>query len=148
MQRAIRQFIEHELRHYHETKSELLLIREELSGKTDNSECYGRSNIPGDPTGQKAIKLLSNRRLAQMERTVGAIDTVIAGLNDSQLKFVQLRYWDEPRQLTDAGIAQQIGIDTRTLYRWADAALLAIAVEMNVIDGPDVKAIVSKRCQF
>lgn len=147
MQRAIRQFVEYELRYYHETKAELGRMREQLDGKPAE-ECYGRPSLPGDPTGQKAVKLLSNRRLAQMERTVKAINLVMSGLDEPQASMIRMRYFDEPRRLTDAGIAQQIGIDVRTLYRWADAILLAIAVEMNIIDGPDIRAIVSKRCHF
>lgn len=83
----------------------------------------------------KATRLITNRRIRQMERTAEAIANVIEQLPDEKYMVIELRYWTRPQLLTDYGIAQQLHVDRRTIQRWADEILYAIAIGMGLVNG-------------
>lgn len=88
----------------------------------------------GNTTQSKALRLISNKRLAQLQRTILAIERVLMNLTEDKFKLVQLKYWDHPRTLTDDGIAMELFIDKRSLYNWNNTILLALAKEMGLVD--------------
>lgn len=142
MKREIRKFIESELRDYENTKREWETLQDELTysknatGHEDYMERLGLE-APERCNGQtesKALKILTNKRLAQLERTIRAFERVITNLPEEKFKLVVLRYWTVPQTLTDDGIALELNCDKRTLYRWLDGILLALAKEMGLID--------------
>ena len=145
MRKELKAYIELELRDYSRTKNELACLEEEIILGSSKEECEGRSNIPGRPTEQKAIKLTTNRRLAQMERTIRAIDSVVARLDEDKYKLVDLMYWKQPQILTPYGLAMELHISQRTVYNWADEICLAVAVEMGLIDAPELKTVITRR---
>ena len=93
-----------------------------------------RGSDTSDTTQKKALRLVSNPRLAQLERTVRAIGHIVDGLDEDKYRLVTLKYWTCPRQLTDEGIAMEISIGRSTMYRWADEILLGIAVELGIVN--------------
>ena len=122
--------VESELHHYHETLREISLLREEILYATkeqDDNVGGGRSNLPGDPTAQKAIALTSSRRLDNLERVVQVIQYVYNGLPDEKKRLVHMKYWDRPQTLTWDGIAMNLNVSKRTAVYWRDEIVHAIA---------------------
>jgi RinA family phage transcriptional activator len=93
-----------------------------------------RGSEVSNPTLNKVIKrekLLTCRRTNQMHRTTYAISRVLIQLPSEKTKLIELKYWQHPRQYTDIGIAIQLHIDRRTLYRWLDEIIELIALELG-----------------
>lgn len=134
VRRGTFQHIEAELYAYHETKKEIVRLREEiLHGKSRSDENIGggRSNLPGDPTGRTAIALVSHRRLQRLEEIVDAIEGVYSRLPDEKKRLIEIRYWTKPRILTWDGIAREIPTGRATVFRWRDEIIFAIAEELG-----------------
>ncbi len=135
MKKELRAFIEAELRDYHRTKTELEELRDNLlnlsSGPPDGMP---RGTETSDPTYRGAARLMTNRRIKYMERLVMGIELAIGELDEEKVRLVELKYWQRPRQLTDMGIAMELNIGKRTLYRWTDEVLEAIGIELGWID--------------
>lgn len=135
LKREIRLYIESELRDYDRVKKEWEQIQDDIingSGHGDDSGIRGTDTSA--PTESKALRLITNRRLAQLERTIKAFESVLTRLQEDKYRLVVLKYWTRPQMLTDEGISQQLICDKRTLYKWIDGILTALAKEMGVID--------------
>lgn len=125
--------IEQELYFYHETKSRISDIRNEIlfsSKGTDNPE-GGKSNLPGKPTESKAIRLDSNKTLRNMQEVVEAIEEIYRTSYRGEQKFIEAFYWTKPQTLTIEGIAQHLFISKRTLYRLRHRVVHRLAVELG-----------------
>ena len=121
--------VESELYHYHETLKELERMRYEIlhgGAQVDENIGGGKSNLPGDPTGQKAIALVTNRQINELEKIVQAIDFVILALPLEKQKLVQKKYWDRPQTLTWDGIALELNVSRITAMRWRQEIVQAI----------------------
>ena len=125
--------IEQELYFYHDTKKEIANIRDEIlhgSKGTDNPE-GGKSNLPGAPTESKAIRLMSNKALLNMQEVIEAIDEVYKTSYRGEQKFIEAFYWTKPQTLTIEGIAQHLFISKRTLYRLRHRVVHRLAMELG-----------------
>lgn len=135
LKRGIRLYVESELRDYEQTKREWENLQDEI---VYGSSCGDDSGIRGTdisrPAEQKALKLITNKRLAQLERTIKSFERVLTNLQEERFRLVVLRYWTSPQPLTDDGIAMDLNIDKATLYRWVNGIMLALAKEMGLVD--------------
>lgn len=134
LRRETKIFIEAELRDYNDTLRAISEERQDLllsSPVRDSSE--GTSYGTGNPTEAKAIRLTTNKLIRRMEQTCKAIEIIINALPEEKYRLVELKYWTRPQMLTDEGIAREIGCDRRTLYRWCDAIILAIGIELGLV---------------
>lgn len=135
LRREIKAYIEAELRDYHQTKADLVEAKDDFIHQAPIADLSGvRGTDTSRPTESKVLKMITNKRIKRAEQIIRAIETVVNGLPDDKFRLVELRYWKRPRMLTDEGIAQEIGCDRRTLCRWMDGILLAIGIEMGLID--------------
>lgn len=137
LKREIKKYIESELRDYKTTKKELEQARSDIIYAGCSGDDSGiRGTDIGNATQSKALKLLTNRRLAQLERTIKAFERVIGSLPEDKFKLVQMRYWDNQKTkiLTDDGIALKLYIDRKTVYNWANGIILALAIELGLVD--------------
>lgn len=128
IKRANFKMIEAELYCYHESKKQLELLREEIIESTPSQEISVKSS-PGDPTQTKAIKLVNNREIIEMERRLKAIDKAIEILktNNESRKYELLKMKYFERRYTDIGICMELGISERTFYRWRREIIELIA---------------------
>jgi RinA family phage transcriptional activator len=128
IKRANFKMIEAELYCYHESKKQLELLREEIIESTPSQEISVKSS-PGDPTQTKAIKLVNNREIIEMERRLKAIDKAIEILktNNESRKYELLKMKYFERRYTDVGICMELGISERTFYRWRREIIELIA---------------------
>lgn len=130
IKRATFKHIESELFNYHHTLRLLEQRRQELlynSNQQDDNVGGGRSNLASDPTAQKAIALVVDKRIEHLQSIIYAIEVVIHRLPDDKLQFVKSRYWTYPQTLTWDGIAIQLSTSRATLFRWREEIILAIA---------------------
>jgi RinA family phage transcriptional activator len=134
LRKEIRRYIETELQDYENTKREYELVQQDIVNQSGTLDGQPRGTDISQPTERKAIKLVTNKRLAQLERTIKAIERVITNLPEEKFKLVRLKYWTSPQILTDEGIAQQIGCSRSTYYEWKDGILIALAKQMGLID--------------
>ncbi|MBP2652206.1 MAG: phage transcriptional regulator, RinA family [Firmicutes bacterium] len=132
LRRDIKLYIEAELRDYHQTKQDLLEAKHDiiLEGYTIDGSGIRGTNI-SRPTEAKTVQLITNKRIRRMQQVVDAIDKVLRMLPDEKYRLIELRYWQEKQGLNDEGIAQELNCDRRTVYRWVDGIMLAIAIEMG-----------------
>lgn len=140
IRRELKAYIEAELRDYHQTKAELEEARENLlNASQPPPNDMPRGGEKSDPTPARAIRLMTNRRIKYMEQVVRGIEIVLGELDEDKMRLVELKYWQRPRQLTDAGIAMELHVDKSTIYRWTNAICYAIGIELGVIDEVNCK---------
>ena len=134
MRRAVFRYIEAELYDYPLLKREICALREDIIDSEDRPSVYGKrpDNRPGDPTGHKGLRLLTNRRLKRMEETVRAISSVVDRLPPEKKRLIELKYWDG--RYTDTGVIGQLHISRRTYFYWRRQIVEAIAVEMGLAE--------------
>jgi RinA family phage transcriptional activator len=134
MRREIKAYIEAELKDYNDT---LRQIGEDKNELILSSHCPDDSGIRGtdisNPTHNKAVQLMTNKRIRRMEDTCRAIQRVVEALPEDKYKLVELKYWTRPQTRTDQGIAMAINCSIMTYYRWKDGILLALAKEMGLV---------------
>lgn len=122
--------VESELFAYPYRKREISRLREEILvpyQPTDENIGGGKSNIPGDPTGKKAIALAANAKLYSLERISDAIEEVYNRLPQVKQEFIRVKYWTPPQRLTTIGICEKLGISNRTFSRWRGQFVTEVA---------------------
>lgn len=142
MRREIKAYVEAELRDYYTTKNDFENVRIDIIESTPIVQERG-GNLPGDQTASKGLRLITNRRLRYMENVLGAIENVLSELDETDIELVKLKYWQRPRQLTDAGIGVKLGMSKATVWRRADRICNSIARELGLVD--EVQARVKKK---
>ncbi|WNF07252.1 transcriptional regulator [Brevibacillus borstelensis] len=127
------QHIESELYAYHETRKEIVRLKNDIlyASHPVDSNGGGRSNLPGDPTARTATLLTTHRELESLERIVGAIDSVYESLPDEKRRLIQLKYWSKPQTRTWDGIALEMSTHRVTLIRWRNDIVRSIAAKLG-----------------
>ena len=125
--------IEAELYTYHEAKRELARLKADIlhASRPPDLAGGGRSNWPGDPTGETATLLATHRRIEQLERIVEAIEAVYEALPREKQELVRLKYWTKPQTLTWEGIALRLHVSRATALRWRDEIVYAVAERLG-----------------
>ena len=134
LRRGTFQHVESELYAYHDTKNEIVRLKNEIlhgSPKPYDNIGGSRSNVPSDPTGKTAVLMMSHRKIEQLEHIVEAIDSVLERLPVEKKKLIQLRYWDKSRNLTWDGVAMQLDVSRRTAMNWRNGIIYAIAEKIG-----------------
>ncbi|MBG9944677.1 transcriptional regulator [Brevibacillus formosus] len=127
------QHIESELFAYHETRKEIVRLKNEiLYGKPHFENIGGgRSNLPGDPTARTATLLTTHRELESLERIATSIESVYEALPEDKKRMIQLKYWSKPQTRTWDGIAVEMSTHRATLIRWRNEIVRTIALKMG-----------------
>lgn len=136
IKRATFKHIEAELYAYPDTKREIARLREEImyGSVSDDENTGGGSNscrTPGRPTERIATRLMSDKRLRNHEELVYAIETVYNSLDDTQKQLIKLRYWNGRNKASWERIAIDCNIGERTVYRYRDMVVEAIAEKVG-----------------
>jgi RinA family phage transcriptional activator len=111
--------IESEIYSYSDTKKEIDRLRKEIMfGNSSNDENIGgnRSLEPGRPTERIATRLLTHKRLRNMEEIVEAIDYSVNALTDEHRNLVRLKYWSRKRLSWD-DLAIQLNMHRNTAMK-------------------------------
>lgn len=135
MRKDIKDYIESEIRFFHDTKKEYEFLKDDLIS-TKNIETDkiggGNTNSVSNPTQRSAIKLLTNKRLRRMEESINAINKTLKGLDEIEMEFVELWYWND--KYTMKGIEAKLPCSERTLYRMRDKICESIAIKLGLVD--------------
>lgn len=121
LRRDTYRYTESEIRMYPETvkeynrrKLELLTDRKE----TDDAQSSSKPNIISNPTERYAIRLVEDRRLTRLRNVIDAVKDVYDASSEEHKRFIELNYWARPKALTIDGIALELNVSVRTLYRF------------------------------
>jgi len=134
LRRGTFQHVESELYAYHDTKKEIVRLKNEIlygSPSHDDNVGGGRGNLPGDPTGRTATLLVAHRKIEQLERIVDAIESVVERLPPEKQRLVRIRYWSRPQRLTWDGIAAELHVSRRQAMRWRDEIVRGVAEKIG-----------------
>ena len=135
MNRKVRQYIEHEIRHYPSSKRELDDLYSEIIHSSPSGDGTGiRDSGTSDSTGSKAIRLTTNARLKRLEETVTAIETVLETVDEEKYRLIELKYWKKPQTLTDTGISEELCVNRATMYRWINGICYAIGKNLGLAE--------------
>jgi RinA family phage transcriptional activator len=127
LKRSAFKHIEDELYYYQDTLKEIDRLRNEImfdKGPTDESGIRGGEI--SRPTERIATRLLTNKRLRNLEEIAEAIDKVYTELPTTHRNLVQLKYWARPQTLTWDGIAGKLYVTKRQAYRWRDETINSV----------------------
>lgn len=122
------QHVESELYAYHDTRKEIVRLKNEIlyATATPDTNGGGRSSLPSDPTGRTATLMVTHRVIEQMERIVEAIESVVERLPSEKQELIKLFYWTRPQTLTWEGIALKLHISRRQAINWRNDVIEAI----------------------
>lgn len=124
------QHIESELYSYHDTLKEIQSLRNEIMFTRENNDENtggGRSSVPSSPTEQIGVRLVTHKKLNNLEEIAEAVEKVYNIINDDYKKLIRLKYWTRPQTKTWEGIAAELHISRRQALRWRDQIIQAIA---------------------
>lgn len=112
--------IEAELYDYPSTKQAINRLREQIMfGESSNDENVGggRSSTPGRPTERIATRLLTDRRLRNLEEVSEAVEWALDQVSEDCRHVIELRYWSHKRLSWD-GIAGECNVHRATAIRY------------------------------
>lgn len=132
LDRTTYKYIESEIKHYRQTLKEYQDKRQEILYDRNGAESVGgRSNLPSSSTERYAIRLIDDRRIARLRTTVDAIESMLESCSEEQRKFVDLYFFAKPQTKTFDGIAFEMGVSRRTLFRLRDEVVYSVAKLMG-----------------
>jgi len=125
--------LEAELRSYEKTKAKILEITTDVAtrGMGVNLEDAPPTKSIGrlsDPTLQRATALAQNELLAEMKRTIIAIDAVASRQPLGLMKLIRLHYFQRMPALE---VRRALGIHRNTFTRWRDQIMEELATELG-----------------
>jgi len=144
IRRALRTYIEQELRDYHKNKQSLWEIQAGINDEMPihaspaPPDAMPRGNTTSDPTERKAEqleewRLLNTRRINNMYRITYGIGRVLETLPPEKLRLIKLKYWKHPQPLNDVGLAMEMCCGQNTFYRWRNEICAQIARELGMM---------------
>lgn len=135
LSKAAFKHIEAELYSYHDTLKEIDRLRKEIMfGKSNDDENVGggRSSVPGRPTERIATRLLTHKRLRNLEEMAGAIEYSYNALSDDHRKVIKTKYWSHKR-LTWDDVATQLNMHRNTAMKLRRDVIYMIAEKIGWI---------------
>ena len=123
------QHIESELYSYHDTLKEIQFLRNNIMFTKENDDENvggGRSSLPSSPTEQIGVRLATHKKLNNLEEITNAIEKVYTRLPETHQKLVKLKYWTRPQTKTWEGIALELNVSRRQVFRWRDEVVKAV----------------------
>lgn len=127
----IRGYIEWQLEHYREDKRFLAQYKTELAlvSAVSYSEAPSHGDA-GSPTERAGIKLATSPYILATERSLGAIETVLARCDTADLALLEMVYFKHTHTVTGAGLC--VGLSKTGAYDRINKLLYMIAAEMGL----------------
>lgn len=140
MKRAIFEYIEAELFDYRQTRQAIEELRLDIIEEGHRLDLLFFDSAPltnkiTNPTLNKTIQLLTNKRINKMVETVMAIERVYHRAPAEKQRLIQLKYWDG--RYSNHGVAEKLNVSLATYYRWRRDIVLAVAIEMGLINAAE-----------
>lgn len=131
----IKGIVEWQLEHYAEDKRQLEETKRDMIPSPTASYSLTGGVSGGDTnrtTENVAVRIATNPYIMQTERSCTAIERVISGCNETDIKLIDLVYWK--RTYTVEGAAMKCGMHTATAYRHINDVLATIALEIGYVN--------------
>ena len=131
LSKAKRRYLEEEIRYFHASKRELQILRRDIMQGAVYQSADDNVWIGSDSRTRAPYNCL--RRIQRLENIVQAIEEVFQILTKEQRTLVKYVFWTQPQTLTMEGIAQQIHLSRRTLYRKKDELLALVGEKLGYL---------------
>lgn len=121
--------IEAELYDYPNTKREIMRLREQIMfGETSTDENIGggRSCTPGRPTERIATRLVTDRRLRNLEEVAEAIDWALNQVPEDCQQVIRAKYWRH-KQMTWKAVADECYVHPNTVTKYRKKFITLVA---------------------
>lgn len=89
-----------------------------------------RGTDTSDPAGNMAIKIAQHKQMMEIGKTVNAINAVYHGL-DGNKRVVMEEMW--LNRYTSIGLAEKLCIGERSVWRWRQQIIYAVAFELKYL---------------
>jgi RinA family phage transcriptional activator len=123
-------YIEGELRSFRQTEKELNELKDDITLATPIKQ-EGHSYTPGDPTQNKTMAILKDKKIQRMQKTVDAVRKTYNRLDSKRRRMVDEYYF--ANRYTTEGIACRLDVDRRTVNRWKQRVVYAVAIELGYL---------------
>lgn len=127
--------LETEVKLYHETVRRLKEGKEDIiyERKSEPDSINIKSPGVGDPTSKKAMAIYNSHEIANMGKTVRAIERAKDEFCQKEpglrMRYIDLRFWDG--KLTNAGIAAELKMGESTVRTWRGKFLELVAMYLG-----------------
>jgi RinA family phage transcriptional activator len=133
LSKAAFKHIESELYYYHDTLKEIDKLRKEIMfGKSMEDESGIRSSEVGRPTERIATRLLTHKRLRNLEEMAEAIVSAYNALSEDHQKVIQTKYWSRKRLSWD-DISIQLSMHRNTAMKLRKDVVYLVAEKIGWI---------------
>lgn len=135
LSKAAFKHIEAELYYYHDTMKEIERLRKEImfsNSSDDENTGGGRSSIPGRPTERIATRLLTHKRLRNLEEMAEAISYSFNALSDDHRNVIKTKYWSRKRLNWD-DVSTQLNMHRNTAMKLRKDVVYLIAEKIGWI---------------
>lgn len=136
MRKSTINYLESELIQYNSTQKRMNDLREEIQypwQEHDENIGGGQSNTISSTTERKATRLVTDKRLAHMERVSEAITNVYDNAAQVERDLMDLMYFDKPRKYTVDGVIDKLNVSRATFFRLKKRVLCNLADELGII---------------
>lgn len=137
MRNSTKKYLEDELFSYPKMDQYINSLREEIINpwrETDENIGGGKSNIISSTVEVKAIRLVNDKRLNRMREVKQAIETIYRESSIEEKDLLEIYYFKSPRTLTIDGVAQELSVSRRTVFRLRSRLLNRFADELGIIN--------------
>jgi RinA family phage transcriptional activator len=136
MRKSTINYLESELIQYNSTQKRMDDLREEIQypwQEHDENIGGGQSNSISSTTERRATRLVTDKRLAHMERVSEAITNVYDNAAQVERDLMDLMYFDKPRKYTVDGVIDRLNVSRATFFRLKKRVLCNLADELGII---------------
>lgn len=136
MRKSTINYLESELIQYNSTQKRMNDLREEIQypwQEHDENIGGGQSNTISSTTERRATRLVTDKRLAHMERVSEAITNVYDNAAQVERDLMDLMYFDKPRKYTVDGVIDKLNVSRATFFRLKKRVLCNLADELGII---------------
>ena len=106
--------------------------QEVIYGKQGDNEGMPRGGNVSNPTERAAMAIATNRRLAEMEREVKAVDRVLRTTCGPRLKYIRRVLIN--KSMNEERACEYFGISRRTAVNWKKDACVRLARYLGWLD--------------
>jgi RinA family phage transcriptional activator len=130
----IRSTVEWKLEHYHEDKKQLEQYKRDMIPSTTQSYSQTGGVTKGstsNPTESITVRMASSAYILETERTIQAIDRVLAICDSTDSQLIDLVYWQ--RSYSIEGASLKVGLTKTPAYNRINNILCQIALELGYV---------------
>ena len=127
---SVRSIIKNELYQYWKNKKQVEEWKKDIIDESASSDGQPRGNATSNATQQKAIKLVSSRKITETERRIGFVEDAVKRLTPEEKEVFEIIFRDGYSQKLAATLKY---ISKHTYYHTIDKIVYFTALEFGYI---------------